>query len=237
VTDIENMQVEMGRRVTGALNQFHQTKDTIPEQAHRSAESQPLYDRMNEESRREMVRARTEELRERAAQRAQQDAREALEEYAEAVAKVGADPAVQSNILMEAAEIRERAKRIEEETPEYAKARVHVLGMLRDEYAEALEAAGLQGATTCAAILRAGKVLGISGEEIYGSLRAEQHMAALEEARRYRMAEQTIPASVPSLDRGVVRDSHWRKGGSPRVMIPRGGPISGGGGKRRPSWK
>lgn len=153
-------------------------------------------------------------------------------------AKAG-DPQVHGNILAEAQEIRERVARIKEQTPKGMKAPGRVLDMLREEYAEATETGGLAGYTTCQAVLRAAKVLGISAEEVYGSLRTDAHMQALEEAQRYRMAEQAIPTTVPSLDRGKVGGGHhWKKGGSSRLAIPKGGSIAGGGGKKRKaSWK
>jgi hypothetical protein len=131
-----------------------------------------------------------------------------------------------TNVMMEAAEIRERAKRIEERTPDFAEAGGRVTEMLRNEYAEAMQTGGLAGATTCQAVLRAAKTLGIGAEQVYDHMREEKHW----------LGEQSIPTHVPSLDRGVVRENHWRKGGSPRLAIPRGGAIAGGK-KRRPSWR
>ncbi len=112
--------------------------------------------------------------------------------------KADEDPTVQTNVMMEAAELRERAQRIEKQTPDGLNAGGRVMEMLRNEYAGAIETGGITGATICRAVLRAGKVLGIPEKEIYGHLREQKHRDALEEARLYRQAEQLSPPTYPA---------------------------------------
>lgn len=151
--------------------------------------------------------------------------------------KLHSDPHAQTNVHLEASELRERAARLEK-TVKVGNLQTHVTEMLRKEYKAGMETGGLAGATTCAAVLRAAKVMGVEAEEIYGNLREEHHLENLREAGDYWRATQLIDASVPSFERVSGPGSHWKRGGTPRRMIPKGGPIAAGfaGRGRRRSW-
>ena len=111
------------------------------------------------------------------------------------------------------------------------------LAALQQFFGEALEASGVEAKVQAHATLKAARQLGINPEDVYAPFREERHMAALEEAQRYQQAYQTIPTSVPSVDRGEVPGGHhWRKSGAKRSAVPPRGPLSRRT-KRRPSWK
>jgi hypothetical protein len=197
----------------------------------KQAQIQQAYDRISPRIERESKQAR---------QIAQKKAEEARERAIPGArdARVGTDPTVQTNELLLASELRDRAKRLQESTPRGMQPGARVSKMLSEEYAKATQAGGLSGATACAAVLRAAKSLGIDDEDIYGDMRGEEHNAALEDAYRYQQALNMIPTDVPNvLDRGKSYGNHWRSGGSPRMSIPQGGPLGGGAKRRKPLWK
>lgn len=179
---------------------------------------------------------------ERAAVRAKEKAAKLVEDYERRSvpgaqhAKTTSDPMVRSNILAEAAEIRERAARLEKSV-KVGNPDTYVTEMLREEYKAGTDEGGLSGATTCAAVLRAAKVLGVEAEEIYGNLREERHLKNLEEAGLYWRVAQLIDTRVPSFERVSSQGNHWKRGGTPRRMIPKGGPLAAGGSKAsRRNW-
>lgn len=93
---------------------------------------------------------------------------------------------------------------------------------LKQEYKRGLEAGGLEGGSVCRGVLRAAQELGISHEEVIGSLRDERHRESLDRARRLEMAADTIntkPPKPPKSFEKAVRRGSFQQRPNPTMIV------------------
>jgi len=101
--------------------------------------------------------------------------------------------AIQNETQMLLGRIESQRARMPEGLPVGAKAG----DFLRSAYAEGLEAGGIEGRTTCRAVLAAGKVLGVEEDSVVDSHRTEEHRAQLDRARRLTQVASAIGGKAP----------------------------------------
>jgi hypothetical protein len=154
-------------------------------------------------------------------------------------------------IQLKASAIQNRVAMLRDNTPAFKKGSTIVRDTLRDEYANAMDATGIEAFVAAKAVLEAADALGVSREAVYSPYQNRMHLEAAEEARRMQLVAGMIPGErqVPrhkyqsnnpfGASRGVGGSDKHTKSSSLKAFIPKGGKVvpASGAGKRRPSWK
>ena len=118
--------------------------------------------------------------------------------------------------------------------------------LLRDEYAKGIKTGGVEGATTCKAVLLCAEELGVDADEVLDPLREDKHREALDKARRYEHMRHSIGGEVKQPPWSHPRSASVAAGrGTARnknvLLRERGQGASSGAplfaGKRRRPWK
>jgi hypothetical protein len=69
--------------------------------------------------------------------------------------------------------------------------------LLREKYAAALEGSGIEARVQAYAVLKAAEALDIDREDLVDGFRADRHRDALDQARRYQLAADSITSAAP----------------------------------------
>jgi len=100
---------------------------------------------------------------------------------------------------------------------------------LKAEYARGLDVGGVEGAAVASGVLRAADELGVSVEEVAGSLRNEHQREMLDTARRLTYCVDVMPTEAPKPPRSLSPEARKRQGtyrpapavlGSNREVVP-----------------
>lgn len=147
-----------------------------------------------------------------------------------------------ANLLTAQMEGQRLDRRVERMTSSGGPFKGNVSEILRSEYQKGLERGGPEGRALCKGVLFVAEDRGISHEDLLNELRSEEHLEALDQARRYyelaALIGNDIPAPPVPKPGSNPRGSEEPRSG-PRAFVPRQPTVretTSKGKSRRPPW-